>query len=90
MMLFLLFMPLFAVVASSQPTQSPTSTSVAHPNDPLASAHGPRIPSLADSPQLQGGLGFTSLYYLLNRAAWSSLPSRGITLKEGISVVGLD
>ena len=40
-------------------------------------------------PSLEGRLGFTSPYYLLNRSAWLTLPREGPALRSGSADVGL-
>ena len=78
------------VVAQSRLSESQTGEIVTRPGVPQASAQAAQTPSVRVPMPLEGGVGFASLHYLLNRAAWSELPSSGITLKQGVSVVSLE
>jgi hypothetical protein len=50
---------------------------------------GPTQVVSASPLEVRGGLGFTSLYYLLNRTAWPDLPRNGHSLRSGASPVAL-
>ena len=79
-----------AAVALGQRGESPAGSRVIRPDvsqevDPSAGALRSGTPF-----QLQGGLGFTALYFLLNREAWPTRPGSGRALRDGVSTVDLD
>ncbi len=79
-----------AVFAPSQSGQTPSRAGAGHPGAPLDSASSIRPPGSTTAVELEGALGFSSLYYLLNAEAWPTLPASGRKLKTGVSVVDLD
>jgi hypothetical protein len=91
MKLFLL-LALFssAVVAQSLSGQAPPRTSAGPGGTPRGSDSSIQPPGSTTGLELEGALGFSSLYYLLNAEAWPTLPASGRELKRGVSVVDLD
>ena len=80
---------LVAVVAPAEPPQPPPAAS-SRPAQATPISQPPAPPQV--SPQhleLAGGLGFSSLYYLLNREAWPGLVRDGHSLRSGPAAVGL-
>lgn len=83
--LFLLA-PAFAVAQPAPPANGPRPSGAGAPS---AAGAPLGIPPAGPRPGLEGSLGFRSLYYLLNRSEWPTLPRGGVGLRSGPAVVGL-
>ena len=84
----LLLAPAVATAQTSPPAGGARRSAAAAPAAPDASSIG--VPPAGSRPDLEGFLGFRSLYSLLNRTTWPTLPREGTDVRSGRAVVGLE